>query len=114
MSDEDFFQSSQKDIREPNAVRDSGGSKTQPQKSDVEYHWNVVFHWDIGNRTPFAIYPRAVFSDSEVPASWYAFKLRDDLRKKKIYIRMLNGNFSIFCKVEKGMPLIYKIRPSLS
>lgn len=77
-------------------------SSSQPQKSDVEYMWNVCFHWDIGNQNPFSLQPICNFSDSEVPPSWYHFKLRDELRLKKIDVRMLSGTYSIFCKVEKG------------
>ena len=100
MSDEDIF-SSQPDVR-PSTDVPVFVSKTQPQKSDVEYMWNVVFHWDLGNKTPFSLQPIANFCDSEVPDTWYIFKLRDDLRKKKIYVKMLNGKYSIFAKVEKG------------
>lgn len=100
MSDEDIF-SSQKDLR-PSTDVPSFVSKTQPQTSDVEYLWNVVFHWDIGNKTPFSIQPISNFNDKEIPSTWYLFRLRDDLRLKKINISMLNGLYSIFAKVEKG------------
>ena len=76
----------QKDTDPPRFV-----SKTQPQKSELEYMWNVVFHWDIENKAPFSLQSVSHFTDSEVPWTWYAFKLRDDLRLKKINVRILNG-----------------------
>lgn len=100
MSDEDMF-FSQKDVR-PKTNLPVFLSKSQPQKSDLEYLWNIVFQWDIGNKYPFSLQPISNFSESEVPSTWYLFKLRDDLRRKKIYVRALNGNYSIFAKVERG------------
>lgn len=92
---------SEKESRAPPTSENGAVSRSQPEKSEVEYLWNVVFHWDIGNQTPFSLQPIVNFSQSEVPATWYLFKLRDDLRLKKIYIKMLNGQYSIFAKVEK-------------
>ena len=77
-------------------------SKTQPKETDVQYLWNIVFHWNMENENPFSIHLKTIFADSEVPPTWYSFKLRDDLRMKKLFIHVLNGNYSIFCKVEKG------------
>ena len=99
-SDEDLFLSQKED--RPAAEVPPRSCKSQPQKSEVEYMWNVVFHWDIGNNNPFSLQPICNFTDAEVPPTWYSFKLRDDLRLKKIHVRMLNGTYSIFCKVEKG------------
>lgn len=101
-SEEDMFLS-QKDVIRPKTNVPEFISKTQPEKSAVEYMWNIAFHWDIGNTTPFSLQPIINFNEGEVPATWYLFKLRDDLRMKKKYIRMLNGTYSIFCKVEKGI-----------
>ena len=78
------------------------------EKSDIEYLWYISFHWDIGNTHPFTLQPINNFTAEEVPTTRCNFKLRDDLRLKKIYVRMLNGDYSIFCKVEKGR-LIHKI-----
>ena len=99
MSDDDMFMS-QKELRPTTDV--PFVSKTQPEKSEVEYLWNVVFQWDIGNKEPFSLQPLCNFSESEVPPTWYQFKLRDDLRLKKIYVNLLNGQYSIFAKVEIG------------
>lgn len=99
-SDEDMFLS-QKETRISTEV-EVHMPKSQPQRSDVEYLWVVAFHWDIGDGNPFTLQPICNFTESEVPSTWYAFKLRDDLRKKKINVRMLSGEYSIFCKVEKG------------
>lgn len=101
MSDEDMFLSSQQDIR-PSTEVPSFISKSQPQKSDVEYHWVVLFHWSLENNQPFSVHLKSLFSDKEISDTWFSFKLRDDLRRKKIYMRMLNGKYSVFCKVEKG------------
>ena len=103
-SDEDLF-ASQQDIR-PSTSVPKFFSKTQPEKSDVEYLWNISFHWDIENTRPFSLQPISNFSEEEVPPTWYLFNLRDDLRLTKKYIRMLNGEYSIFCKVERGIYLI--------
>lgn len=105
MSDEDIF-SSQRDVR-PSTDVPHFVSKTQPQQSEVEYLWNIVFQWDLSNPTPFSIQPKISFSHHDVPLTWYLFKLRDDLRLKKTYFRVLNGTYSIFCKVEKGKFYIY-------
>ena len=100
-SDEDLF-ASQKDLRSKTDVP-TFVSKTQPQSSEVEYLWIIAFHWDIGETSPFSLQPICNFTESEVPSTWYSFKLRDDLRLKKIDVRALSGQYSIFCKVEKGM-----------
>ena len=99
-SDEDLF-ASQQDFR-PTTNVPGFLSKTQPEMSEQEYLWVIAFHWDIGNTTPFTVQPICNFTESEVPSTWYSFKLRDDLRMKKIDVRMLNGSYSVFCKVEKG------------
>lgn len=99
-SDEDMF-ASQKNVKVSTKVLEPV-SKSQPQQSELEYLWNVAFHWDIGNKTPFSLQPIANFTQSEVPLSWYSFKLRDELRLQKIHVEMLNGQYSIFGKVEKG------------
>ena len=101
MSDEDFFQSSQREIRKVAEVP-RHYSKTQPQPSDVEYFWVIVFHWDIENPNPFSLQHRNAFGESDIPKTWFIFKLRDDLRMKKKYYKVLNGHYSVFCKVEKG------------
>lgn len=106
MSDEDFFGSSQKDMRSKTNVP-KFWSKTQPQKSDVEYFWIILFHHDIGNQYPFTLHIRTLFSTEEIPDTWYLFKLRDDLRFKKQYFRVLNGDYSVFCKVEKGKKIMF-------
>lgn len=103
-SEEDLF-SSQKDCR-PSTNVPRFVSKTQAKKSNVEYLWNISFHWDIGNTEPFSLQPIANFTEAEVPPTWYQFSLRDDLWLKKTYVRMLNGQYSIFCKVEKGIVII--------
>ena len=105
MSDEDFFAYSQADqARSPDVSRFV--SKTQPQKSDLEYMYWILFHWDLGNSEPFSIHNKSLFGE-EIPDTWYSFKLRDDLRLKKIYFRMLNGEYSVFCKVEKGRKNVF-------
>ena len=104
-SEEDLF-ASQKDVR-PHTNVPKFISKTQAEESNVEYFWNICFHWDIGNKNPFSLQPISNFTEKEVPPTWYLFKLRDDLRLKKVYVRMLNGEYSIFCKVEKGKAFSY-------
>ena len=101
MSDEEFFQSSQVEMRR-STDPPRFFSKSQPLPSDVEYFWVVLFHHDIGNREPFTIHLRATFDEKDIPATWFLFKLRDDLRLKKKYFHVLNGDYSVFCKVEKG------------
>ena len=64
--------------------------------------WLVVFHWDVEDSEPFSLHVRNIFTDEEVPESWYAFMLKDDYRKKKIFLHALEGEYSVFCKVEKG------------
>ena len=101
MSDEDFFQSSQRESR-PTTEVPRFVSKTQPQPTDVDYHWVVLFHWDLENPSPFTLHLRALFQKEEIPETWFLFKLRNDLRMKKKYFEVLNGTYSVFCKVEKG------------
>ena len=93
---------SQKDVRPRTDPRPFISQPLPPKQSDQDYHWLIVFHWDIGNENPFSVQLKSIFSPSEVPESWYLFKLRDDLRMKKQQIRFLNGSYSVFCKVEKG------------
>lgn len=101
-SEDDMFLS-QRDVRPPRTEVQVPVSRSQPQKSDVEYLWNLAFHWDIGDRNPFTLQPICNFTEAEVPSTWYMFKLRDELRLKKIDVRILSGLYSIFCKVEKGI-----------
>ena len=100
MSDEDMFLS-QKDIRPSTVIE---GPSTQPLPSEVEYHWAVLFNFDIGNIEPFNMFLRSTFKESEIPSRWFDYKLADDVRLKKTYIPTLNGEYSFFCKVEKGKP----------
>lgn len=99
MSDEDLFLS-QQESRPATVV--PAVSKSQPQPSDVQYHWVVLFQFDIENNEPFSLFVRNTFSENEIPESWYRFRLEDDLRLLKRYFRTLNGEYAVFCKVEKG------------
>lgn len=85
----------------PSTVMESA-SKSQPQPSGLNYHWVVLFQFDIENHEPFNMFLRSTFPESEVPESWYKFKLEDELRLLKRYFRTLNGEYAVFCKVEKG------------
>lgn len=100
MSDEDLF-FSQKEATSEKEVTPTV-SKSQPLPSVVEYHWVIVFHWCIENRDPFSVFLRNVFTEEELPRTWLEFKLSDENRLKKQYIRTVNGEYSFFCKVEKG------------
>ena len=103
MSDEDMFQQSQPDFRlPPSPPNVNVVSRSQPQPSDVLYHWVIMFHWDINNKFPFSMFVRSTFPDSEIPDSWYTFRLSEEYRLQKKYLRTLNGQYSVFCKVEKG------------
>ena len=75
---------------------------TQPAPSEVEYHWAVLFNFDIGNIEPFSMFLRSTFKESEIPSRWFEYRLADDVRMKKLHIPTLNGQYSFFCKVEKG------------
>lgn len=102
MSDEeDFFGSSQKEIR-PRTEVPRCVAQTQIRKSDVTYLWLILFQHDIENKAPFSVFNRSLFSFQDIPESWYLFKLRNDLRTEKIYLRVLNGTYSVFCKIEDG------------
>ena len=104
MSDEDMFLSQ----RETHPPKEAPVPTSQPLPSDVEYHWAVMFHFDIGNKEPFSMFLRSTFSEKDIPSAWFRYKLSNERRLMKNYIHALNGNYSVFCKVEKGKHLFIK------
>ena len=100
MSDEDMFLSQREE--RVSAPIPAPSTSSQPLPTKVEYHWAVLFNFDIGNIEPFLMFLRSTFSEAEIPSSWFLYKLGDEIRLEKKHFPTLNGIYSVFCKVEKG------------
>lgn len=98
-SDEDIFLATQfspkvtylKSVSEVSAVK----------MSVVDYFFLVVFDWNLMVGNPFQMYVWESIKD--FPEEWIKGTLTMINRQKKIAIASFGGgNYSLFCKVEKG------------
>lgn len=91
--EEEFFQATQLPEKKTTDVSD--------RKSVVEYFFIVSFNWDLMVGSPFEINVLEVLKD--IPENWIYGPLSKDDRKSKIPLKALgSGDYSVFCKIEKG------------
>lgn len=94
-SEEEFFASTQLPQSKSPVV--SGSQKL----SVVEYFFLVTFNWDLMIGSPFQINVLEVLR--EFPEDWITGPLTRNNRLVKKKLKALGGQFSLFCKVQKGI-----------
>ena len=73
------------------------------KKSVFNYHRVLLFNYDVQAKNPFCSYNRNMFSDEDIPKSWFNGPLTPTHRKKVLSLPPLGGgHFSVFCKIEIG------------
>lgn len=94
-SDEDFFLDTQ---LPPKLVSDSSDVS---KVSVVEYFFAVTFNWNLFVGHPFQM--NVLEKITDFPDHWIKGPLRNAHRLEKLPVRAFGGGqFSLFCKVEKG------------
>ena len=76
--------------------------------SSRTYIHAIVFSWDPDSESPFDLYPRDALA--EVPDSWFSGKFGYVERKKIMALPSIDEEdkkFSIFCKIERGIEIVY-------
>lgn len=98
-SEEDFFLATQ---LPPKSRKKRVVSDISSKLSVVEYFFLVTFNWDLMVGNPFQINVREVLT--EFPDEWIKGALVKSNRVEKIKINSFGGGqYSLFCKVEKGI-----------
>lgn len=95
-SDEDFFLPSQK-MKQIDLV-------SAKRVSAVKYFFVVSFNWNLMVANPFEIH--VLESIRDFPDEWITGPLTTENRLRKVTINVLEGQYSLFCKVEKGSILV--------
>lgn len=73
------------------------------KRSVFTYHRVLLFNYDVQCKTPFASYNRSMFSDEEIPTTWFTGPLTPANRKKVLSLPALGGGrFSVYGKIELG------------
>ena len=94
--EEEFFQATQMPEKKSQVSATEGG-----KMSVVEYFFLVTFNWDLMVGSPFEMY--VCEKIKEFPEEWIKNRLTDYKRQIRIRVSALGGGeFSLFCKVEKG------------
>lgn len=102
-SDEDFFFATQLPSKKRERVSDD---RPELSQSVVEYFFLITFNWNLMVDCPFELNVREKIKD--FPNSWIKGSLSNDKRIKKIRISALGGGeYSLFCKVDKGSIIIF-------
>lgn len=75
------------------------------KKSIFNYHRVILFNYDVQCRLPFSSYNRNLFSDEDIPKSWFTGPLTPANRNKILSLPPLGGGrFSVYGKIEIGTP----------
>lgn len=73
------------------------------KKSIFTYHKVLLFNYDVQAKKPFISYNRNLFSEDDIPASWFTGPLTPANRREVLPMKPLGGGrFSVFAKVEIG------------
>lgn len=97
-SDIEFFASTQRSLQSKN----SNVSNKSSSGSVVEYFFLVTFNWDLMVGLPFEI--NVIEQINDFPSEWIKGHLSNEYRQEKRPIAAFGGgNYSLFCKVEKGI-----------
>lgn len=102
-SDEEFFLPTQLPPQVPrNRLNEGVSVEKVVKKSVVEYFFLVVFNWNLMVGNPFELHVWEVIPD--FPEEWILGPLTYDNRLQKLPINAFGGSqYSLFCKVEKGI-----------
>ena len=74
------------------------------RKSHFTYHRVLLFNYDVQCKQPFSSYNRNMFSEDDIPRSWFTGPLSPTSRSKVLSLAPLGGGrFSVFGKIEIGM-----------
>ena len=85
------------------ACGSSGACADLKKKSIFVYHRVLLFNYDVQCKFPFASYNRNMFSEEDIPPSWFTGPLSPTNRKKILPMPSLGGGrFSVFGKIEIG------------
>lgn len=96
-SEEDFFLPTQLSPPKKGVSDSTVGAKV----SVVEYFFLVTFDWNLMEGNPFQMSVLEVIKD--FPEEWIRGPLTKNCRLEKVAISVFGGgNYSLFCKVEKG------------
>ena len=73
------------------------------KRSFFNYHRVLLFNYNVQCKLPFSSYNRNMFSDEEIPRSWYTGPLTPTNRRRILCLDTLGGGrFSVFGKIELG------------
>lgn len=111
-SEEEFFLATQ--MPQSGNSRPDGAKVKEKVVSDgslsvVDYFFLVTFNWDLMVGDPFKMTVLEVIKD--FPEDWITGPLNESSRKMKFPVKAFDGGeFSLFCKVQKGRPFFIKSR----
>ena len=72
-------------------------------RSIFTYNRVILFNYDVQAKKPFCSYNRNIFSEKEIPTTWFSGPLTPAHRKKVISLSSLGGGrFSVYGKIEAG------------
>lgn len=76
------------------------------KKSVFNYHRVLLFNHDVQAKQPFCSYNRSMFSEYDIPNTWFRGPLTPANRRQVLRLDPLGGGrFSVFCKIEIGMSI---------
>lgn len=71
------------------------------KRSIFTYQKVLLFNYNVQCKTPFQSYNKSLFSNEEIPQSWFTGPLTPQNRKKVLSLTSLGGGrFSVFAKIE--------------
>lgn len=74
------------------------------KKSIFIYHRVLLFNHDVQEKKPFSSFNRNMFSEEDIPKSWFTGPLSRTNRRKVLSLPSLGGGrYSVFAKIEIGM-----------
>ena len=73
------------------------------KKSVFTYQRVLLFNYDVQSKKPFCSYNKNMFSEDDIPNSWFTGPLTPKNRKKILPMAPLGGGrFSVYAKIEIG------------
>lgn len=78
------------------------------KRSVFIYHRVLLFNYDVQCKRPFVSYNRNIFSENEIPSTWFTGPLTPANRRKILPLPPLGGGrFSVFAKIEIGLIILF-------
>ena len=73
------------------------------KRSVFNYHRVILFNYDVQCKRPFSSYNKNMFSDEDIPRTWFTGPLAPVNRNKVLSLPPLGGGrFSVYAKIEFG------------